>query len=85
MAATKAGSGTSHTWGREIANAVLDLAEYYSRLAPAARQAWNEWVSEAMAVISEYRGTADERPAFLRRLAALTERPIPPVSVNNQD
>jgi len=66
--------------GREIANAVLDLAVHHGRLTPAARQAWNEWVSDAITVISEYRGTPEERPAFLRRLAALPERPIPPVS-----
>jgi len=66
--------------GREIANAVLDLAVHYGRLTPAARQAWNEWVSEAITVISEYRGTPEERPAFLRRLAALPDRPIPPAS-----
>ena len=66
--------------GREIANAVLDLAVHYGRLTPAARQAWNEWVSDAIAVISEYRGAREGRPEFLRRLAALPERPIPPVS-----
>jgi glucosyl-3-phosphoglycerate synthase len=65
------------TMGCEIARAILDLAERYDRLAPAARPAWDDWVGQAIAVISGYHGTLDERPAFVRKLTALAQRPTP--------
>jgi len=64
--------------GSEIARAVLDLAERHGRLAPAARPAWDKWVGRAITVISGYHGGRDERPAFLRELTALAQRPTPP-------
>jgi glucosyl-3-phosphoglycerate synthase len=64
--------------GSEIGRAILDLAERHGRLAPAARPAWDDWVSQAIAVISGYRGRLDERPAFVRELTALAQRPTPP-------
>jgi glucosyl-3-phosphoglycerate synthase len=63
--------------GCEIAQAVLDLAERYGRLAPEARPAWDDWAGQAIAVISGYHGGPDERPAFVRELTSLAQRPTP--------
>lgn len=64
--------------GCEIARAILDLAQSYGRLAANVRPAWDQWASEAIDVISVYRGTADERHAFWQRLTVLARRPTPP-------
>lgn len=63
--------------GSEIAGAILDLAQCYGRLAADARPGWDQWVGEAIDVISAYRGTDQERPAFQQRLVALAHRPTP--------
>lgn len=62
---------------REIAAGVLDCAQRAGRLSPARRPEWDAWAEEAVAVISQYRGTAAERPAFTRQLARLAGRPYP--------
>jgi glucosyl-3-phosphoglycerate synthase len=64
--------------GKEIATAVLNLAERAGRLTPSRRPAWDTWVDEAVSIIARYRGTRDERPAFIRQLAELAGRQQPP-------
>jgi glucosyl-3-phosphoglycerate synthase len=64
--------------GKEIATAVLNLAERAGRLSPSLRPAWDAWVDEAVSIIARYRGTSHERPAFVRQLAVLAGRQHPP-------
>lgn len=63
--------------GLEISRAVLDVAQCCGRLSSSARPRWERWVGEAVDVISRYRGTDEERPAYGQRLMALLERPLP--------
>ncbi len=66
--------------GTEISRAVLDLAESRGRLDPALRDEWDAWVAHVMKVIQGYRGDLGERDAYLERLHAAADRPLPPRS-----
>lgn len=63
--------------GREIAAAVLDLAQRSGRLSTSRRPEWDAWVEEAVSIIAGYQGTVAEQPAFVEQLGKLAGRPHP--------
>jgi glucosyl-3-phosphoglycerate synthase len=64
--------------GREIANAVFDIAVARDRLAPELRGAWEEWVDQVTAEIAMYRDAGEDRENYLARIMELAARPLPP-------
>lgn len=63
--------------GREIAKAVLDLAERERRVTDSARRAWERWLEPIITHISTFRGEAADREMFRTELVELARRPAP--------
>lgn len=63
--------------GREIAEALLDLAVALGRLDPALRPAWDEWVERVMEVIESGPRYGDV-DAYHARVAEAGAQPLPP-------
>jgi glucosyl-3-phosphoglycerate synthase len=66
--------------GRDVAAAVLDLAERRGRLDPASRPAWDAWAEAVVAVIATQPGPDEEDEDYFVRLDAAAARPLPPAS-----
>ncbi|MFG2004722.1 glycosyltransferase [Spirillospora sp. NPDC048911] len=64
--------------GGEIGRAILDVAEKHGRLDPATRPEWDAWVEQILKVIRTYDGDLSQGEAYLERLHAAMERPLPP-------
>ena len=63
---------------REIADAMLDLATAYGRIAE--RGAWEAWTDRVLAVIEDQPGEGVDDTAYFRALRAAAARPLPPLS-----
>ena len=64
--------------GRDVADAILDMAETAGHLDADARPAWDDWVE---GVLDGIRGQPPEDAddaAYMRRLRAVAARPLPP-------
>ncbi|GAA2595503.1 hypothetical protein GCM10010411_31150 [Actinomadura fulvescens] len=64
--------------GAEIGRAILDVAVRHGRLDPALRPEWDAWVGRILKVIRTYDGDLSQGAAYLERLHAAMEEPMPP-------
>jgi glucosyl-3-phosphoglycerate synthase len=62
---------------RDVASAVLDLAERHGRLAAGARPVWEAWVGEVLAVIDAQPPVEADATDYLERLRRVAARPLP--------
>jgi glycosyltransferase involved in cell wall biosynthesis len=63
---------------REIADALLDLATAYGRIAE--RRAWEEWTARVIGAIEDQPGEGADDTAYFRALRAAAGAPLPPVA-----
>jgi hypothetical protein len=66
------------TMGRDVADAVLDMAQVSGRLHPDSRAAWDRWVDEVLRVIRRQPPAGAPDDAYIERLLAVAARPLPP-------
>ena len=63
--------------GREIAEAVLDLAESHQRIDNRGRHSWEQWLEPVITHIATFRGDVLARDEFRAELLELAGRPNP--------
>lgn len=64
--------------GREVGEAVLDVAVAHGRLDPALRPQWDAWLADLMAVLLAQPPIGAPQDGYQDRLAAAAARPLPP-------
>lgn len=62
--------------GKEVGDAILDLAERHDRLGPGRRPLWDAWVDE-VAAVTRTQAPGEPDDDYRGRFAAVTSRPLP--------
>ncbi|MFN2616600.1 MAG: glycosyltransferase [Thermoleophilaceae bacterium] len=63
--------------GREVADALLDLAQELGRLDASRRPEWERWLEEALAVVRARPGPDEPADGYRERLVQISRRPPP--------